>query len=396
MSRTLRRLAPLIFAVFALLLTALPTPAGAEDGSGYDPALDRDKDWLIDDDEVVLGTDPGLFDTDGDLIGDGDEALTHGTDPLKMDTDDDGYSESDELSGGSDPLDPSSIPGSLPVGDLDGDGLSDPEEAAAGTDPTDPDSDDDGLPDLDEVVRLGTNPLAADSDGDGYADPDELIEQTDPLDPTNYPTDAVGTITVLARICPDGAEDQIRLYYCAEPAAGVLLEMASTEPAVASTAAVEIDANGYAVISDLPVGAYLLTLGVPGDFATFDASCGVGEAEAYSPRANSQTNQIDVSIVRTGEDVICTWFVIPADAGAEPDPVDGGDPTPPPSDPTDPDPAPVDPTAPTKGPQPVTALPNTGAGSAAHNGAVWLVVALGAAGLAGLVSARTLASRRHA
>ena len=42
----------------------------------------------------------------------------HGTDPLDADTDGDGYSDGEEILGGSDPLDPQSVPPSVPVGGI--------------------------------------------------------------------------------------------------------------------------------------------------------------------------------------------------------------------------------------------------------------------------------------
>ena len=71
--------------------------------------------------------------------------------------------------------------------DSDGDGLGDEEEAnTLGTDPNDPDTDGDGLDDKFEVDR-GMNPLAEDSDADGVADGAEILAETDPLNPDVTP-----------------------------------------------------------------------------------------------------------------------------------------------------------------------------------------------------------------
>jgi len=72
---------------------------------------DGDGDGLTDEEEYNLGTDDSDPDTDGDGLSDGDEVNLHGTDPLLTDTDGDGVSDSMELSFGSDPLDPASVPG---------------------------------------------------------------------------------------------------------------------------------------------------------------------------------------------------------------------------------------------------------------------------------------------
>jgi len=80
---------------------------------GADPN-DPDGDGLSNDEETALGTDPENPDTDGDGLSDGAEVNQHGTSPLLVDTDDDGVSDPMELTFGSDPTDPLSVPG-LPV-----------------------------------------------------------------------------------------------------------------------------------------------------------------------------------------------------------------------------------------------------------------------------------------
>lgn len=193
---------------------------------GFDAAVvtlrfdDRDGDGLPDDVEELLGTDPDVFDTDGDRLSDGAEIIGGDpfvredgeTDPLDADTDDDGIGDGDELERGTDPL----------ICDTDEDGLCDGlelgvDEPVAGgvtaggvvfegtdlatwtpdldptttTDPRDDDTDDDGLLDGSEDANangrqdgeLGktgtdgrgeTDPNNPDSDGDGLQDGTEL------------------------------------------------------------------------------------------------------------------------------------------------------------------------------------------------------------------------------
>jgi len=76
--------------------------------------IDRDRDGLSNCTEMILGTDPGKEDTDGDGMPDGWEFL-NGLKPLAKDGE----------------------------GDVDKDGLSNLEEFKHGTNPRDPDSDDD-------------------------------------------------------------------------------------------------------------------------------------------------------------------------------------------------------------------------------------------------------------
>ena len=135
---------------------------------------DRDADGLSNDYEADLGTDPDLWDTDGDGLSDqfeldNQEAL--GCDPLRFDT--------------------------------DGDGLSDGLEYRLGTGIDQPDTDDDGLLDSEEVFHLGetgwaggwwvdglpesdraywvySDPLQADADDDGLNDKAERAYGTSP------------------------------------------------------------------------------------------------------------------------------------------------------------------------------------------------------------------------
>jgi len=123
------------------------------DGDGEIDCIDDDDDGdgLSDFDEWLNGTDPLVWDSDGDSVSDGEEVLVHGTDPL--------------------------------LADSDGDGLNDGEELEAGTDPLDSDSDDDGLDDYLELALIGSDPLDHDTDDDGFNDAAEYYAGTDPQDP---------------------------------------------------------------------------------------------------------------------------------------------------------------------------------------------------------------------
>lgn len=176
--------------------------AGKFDGAattGEPPVAgdDADGDGLPDDDELAIGTDPDAADTDGDGVDDGEE-VANGTDPTdpgdgdgggggRADGDADGlYDDDEEDVYGTDPN----------VFDTDGDGVGDGEEVFNGTDPTDPgdgadggggrpDGDADGLYDDDEEDVYGTDPNVFDTDGDGVGDGEEVFNGTDPLDPND-------------------------------------------------------------------------------------------------------------------------------------------------------------------------------------------------------------------
>ncbi|MBO0591034.1 Ig-like domain-containing protein, partial [Cellulophaga sp. E16_2] len=197
---------------------------------------DLDNDGLNDNEEIALGTDPNNPDTDGDGINDGQEVNVDTTDPLDdcssvggsplgaSDCDDDELTTDQEISVGTDPINP----------DTDNDGLLDGEEIALGTDPLNPDSDGDGIIDGQEVIdntdplddcdhnggialpesdcdadglttsqenAIGTDPDNADTDGDTIPDGQEITDSTDPLDPC----DSIGGVPTLA----DGCDEEL-------------------------------------------------------------------------------------------------------------------------------------------------------------------------------------------
>ncbi len=137
---------------------------------------DFDSDGLESLEELLASpqTSPLLFDTDGDLLSDGQERALHLNATL-ADTDGNGTIDSSE--------------------DFDGDGLSTLFEltSAIPTNPFAVDSDNDGLND-DVEILLGLNPLLNDTNGDGTLDSEEdsdadgvnnLIEQNSGSDPSN-------------------------------------------------------------------------------------------------------------------------------------------------------------------------------------------------------------------
>lgn len=135
---------------------------------------DRDDDGLSDNDEISRGTDPLNPDSDGDGINDREEVYTTKTDPLKTDTDDDRLTDGEELAKKTDPL----------IDDTDGDGLRDGDEVAQGTDPLNRDTDRDGLDDGAEVRTHKSDPLKTDTDGDTINDAEEVRGlRTDPRNP---------------------------------------------------------------------------------------------------------------------------------------------------------------------------------------------------------------------
>ena len=89
-----------------------PNPSQADfdlDGRG-DACDDTDVDGLTDAEELSLGTEPYVRDTDRDGLLDGHEVHALLSDPLDPDTDGDLHGDGTEVAEGSDPLDPLSVP----------------------------------------------------------------------------------------------------------------------------------------------------------------------------------------------------------------------------------------------------------------------------------------------
>lgn len=119
-------------------------------------AASADADRLSDVEELTLGTDPNLTDTDGDFISDSDELLITGTDPLVVDSDLDGLTDYEEWM--------ALVP---KLWDVDGNGLLDIDPL--GVHP--PGTQDDYSPYADV---WWTNGHLTDYDGEGISDREEI------------------------------------------------------------------------------------------------------------------------------------------------------------------------------------------------------------------------------
>lgn len=72
----------------------------------FGEAADTDADGLDDEYEKSLSTDPLHWDSDGDVLSDGDEVIVWKTDPMNPDTDGDSYVDGTEVKAGFNPLGP--------------------------------------------------------------------------------------------------------------------------------------------------------------------------------------------------------------------------------------------------------------------------------------------------
>ena len=172
------------------------------DGDGIPDTTDTDDDGdgINDSDEALIGTDPLLFDTDGDGNSDGVD-----------DFDGDGISnddESDETAGIVTDTAPADGNPDITFAaglDTDGDGI---------PDTTDTDDDGDGINDADEAL-IGTDPLLFDTDGDGNSDGvddfdgdgisnDDESDETAGIITDTAPADGNPDITFAANAPPSG------------------------------------------------------------------------------------------------------------------------------------------------------------------------------------------------
>lgn len=181
---------------------------------------DYDGDYLGDEQEIKLGTDPYLVDTDGDGLYDGHEVYMYESNPLLIDTDRDGLTDYQEvvilsynpakidtddngiMDGDEDPdkdgvinIDEFKLNGNPLMDDSDFDELKDGKEKQLGTKLDDLDTDDDRLSDAREI-EFGTDPLNPDTNGNGVLDGDEVYSTTITADVNDVDKRAVPTVDI--------------------------------------------------------------------------------------------------------------------------------------------------------------------------------------------------------
>ena len=328
--------------------------------------VDTDGDELIDEQELEIGTDPTLYDTDGDALGDGAELREDGwgTDPLKADTDDDGYWDGDELfTFGTDPKDPESYPAEqvqstmrisvrgLPLG-YDGNDFANDSTAlegiavavlANGSDmATTVRTDQAGIATFNNLSE-GTYQVILDIPGDSanfvtvFGTDDGFEPREHENQDTNHPIVYLGpgeqlngTFYVMA--FEDGGPPNLSsvqvsvrslpvAYLGADhandgtPLAGIEVTVAIPGSEFAVTG--ETDAFGMAAFGGLGGGDYQVILGIPGHDANFVTFFGAeGEIEPR-PVDGQDTNAPTVHL-NAGELLYGSFYVVPVESGAEP------------------------------------------------------------------------------
>lgn len=211
--------------------------------------------------------------------------------------------------------------------------------------------------------------------------------------PTEVPTvpaphSDTNALVVQALLCPVAYDGNNYVRDCPGEAGIAVTVTRDADGFVVSDTTGEAGVVGFQGLGE---GTYTIELGVPGDFADFQTVCGT--PDGFEPRevTNPNTNLIGVYLAPV-EELTCTFFVIPVDARGETEPTK---------------PATDEPTAaPTKraaGPaptksatsEPVAALPSTGAGANAADRSDTVLLLLGA-GLVLALAAASAVRRRQA
>lgn len=172
------------------------------------------------------------------------------------------------------------------------------------------------------------------------------------------------SLTIHNRLCPSEYSGDDVFGDCHGNPQNSGLEFAITGPVSDSG---PTDANGNITFGGLPAGAYEISGGVPGEFASTVVYCSVNEDPNNVLPVTSTATGVSID-VPDGAAVVCDWYNIPFDLSGNGD--DDGD---------------DDDTA--------TTLPNTGAGVAGGHGDAGLFLG-GAAVLA--LAGMALVSRRRA
>ncbi|MEJ7761772.1 MAG: hypothetical protein WKF80_03170 [Thermomicrobiales bacterium] len=193
------------------------------------------------------------------------------------------------------------------------------------------------------------------------------------------PHEDTNALVVEALVCPIAYEGN---NYAADCLGEPDIEVTVTRDADDFTVSDPTGEDGIVAFQGLGEGTYSIELGVPGDFADFITFCGTPVGIEPRELTNPDTNRIGVYLAPV-EELTCTFFVIPVDAGGEPT---------------------VAPTAaatkaatatPTRPAGQVGRLPDTGAGSTATGATISTGFSLGLPSVLALIAIGGLAARRR-
>jgi hypothetical protein len=119
------------------------------------------------------------------------------------------------------------------------------------------------------------------------------------------------SLALLAFLCPIAYAGVNDVVDCADPASGVGFSLMSDD-AAADTALANEDGN--ASFTGIEPGDYTLSAERPADYASSRIRCRNDSGDALAAR--TVTNQIAL-LLTAGDEVICTWYLVPAEAQDE-------------------------------------------------------------------------------
>ena len=133
--------------------------------------------------------------------------------------------------------------------------------------------------------------------------------------PVAETTPEPASVTVQALACPVAYEGDDFATDCVEPIVdvGFVLAIPATEFSVEGTT----DANGLVVFEELGENTYVLTGGVPAEFAVQTVFCGDEEGPIPTDPTESEIPGA-VFEVAAGDEITCSWYVVPEDLQGEP------------------------------------------------------------------------------
>ena len=154
------------------------------------------------------------------------------------------------------------------------------------------------------VARIGPEvPSPAAEDSPSNATPAPIA--------TPVTAEESASVTISASLCPIGYAAGNDLVDCAAPASGVGFSLTSDD---AATTTVEANDDGDVSFTGIEPGHYTLSAERPADFATSRVRCRNASGDVLAAR--TATNQIAM-LLAAGDEVACTWYLVPAEPQGE-------------------------------------------------------------------------------
>ena len=143
-----------------------------------------------------------------------------------------------------------------------------------------------------------------------------------PLPVIETPAPETATVTVQALACPVGYEDDNYAADCTEPLAdiGFVLFLPATEFSLEGAT----DETGTLIFEEVEPNTYGLAGGVPAEFATQLMVCANDEGQIPTEPTGSEVPGGTFEVA-AGDEITCSWYVMPVDLQGEPSTPVGGE-----------------------------------------------------------------------